>query len=268
MTQALAVSPNGPVDVVQPMGGPAVLFRSNEPAEIVRAATSVAQALAPVIKEQKLFTNIQGREHVRVEGWTLLGTMLGVFPVCVWSRPIENGWEARVEARTMSGALVGAAEASCMRDEPTWNSRHDYALRSMAQTRATSKALRLPLGFIITLAGYDATPAEEMDGIDQPRRQSTQGAPRFQQQQQSPVQRANSGPSLSSEAQHKAIYAIARKMHNLDDSSVEAEVQARYRKGLTALTKSEASEMISALQTPDFQSTIIDAEAEQAAFDD
>ena len=32
----------------------------------------------------------------------------------------------------------------------------------MAQTRATSKALRQPLGFVITLAGFDPTPAEEM----------------------------------------------------------------------------------------------------------
>ena len=32
----------------------------------------------------------------------------------------------------------------------------------MAQTRATSKALRLPLGFVMTLAGLEATPAEEM----------------------------------------------------------------------------------------------------------
>jgi hypothetical protein len=32
----------------------------------------------------------------------------------------------------------------------------------MAQTRATSKALRQPLGFVMTLAGYSATPAEEM----------------------------------------------------------------------------------------------------------
>ena len=40
--------------------------------------------------------------------------------------------------------------------------RDDYALRSMAQTRATSKALRQPLGFVMSLAGFDPTPAEEM----------------------------------------------------------------------------------------------------------
>jgi hypothetical protein len=38
----------------------------------------------------------------------------------------------------------------------------------MAQTRAVSKALRGPLGFVVTLAGYEATPAEEMPPSDSP----------------------------------------------------------------------------------------------------
>ena len=67
-----------------------------------------------------------------------------------------------MEARTLAGALVGAAEAQVTRQEQNWRSRDDYALRSMAQTRATGKAMRLPLGFVMSLAGYEATPAEEM----------------------------------------------------------------------------------------------------------
>jgi hypothetical protein len=138
------------------------LFRTEQPREVVRRATDIANELAQVVKKQRLAVAIQGRDHVRVEGWTLLGSMLGVFPVCVWTRKLDNGWEARVEARTLTGALVGAAEAECLRSERTWASRDDYALRSMAQTRATSKALRQPLGFVMVLAGFDATPAEEM----------------------------------------------------------------------------------------------------------
>lgn len=149
---------------------PVSLFRTDDPQEIVARASSVATALARVIDERGLYSNIQGRRHVRVEGWTLCGSMLGVFPVCEWSRPIEGGWEARVVARTMGGVVVGAAEASCTRSERTWSGRDDYALRSMAQTRATSKAMRLPLGFIVSLAGYESTPAEEMDGIEREER--------------------------------------------------------------------------------------------------
>ncbi len=141
---------------------PANLFRTDDPQEIIERATETATALASVLKAQKLTSSISGTEYVKVEGWTLLGSMLGVFPVCVWTRKLEDGWEARVEARTLSGAVVGAAESECLRSESLWKGRDDYALRSMAQTRATSKALRQPLGFVVTLAGFDATPAEEM----------------------------------------------------------------------------------------------------------
>jgi hypothetical protein len=41
----------------------------------------------------------------------------------------------------------------------------EFQLRSMAQTRAGSKALRNVLAWVAVLAGYKPTPAEEMDGV-------------------------------------------------------------------------------------------------------
>lgn len=158
---------------VRPASSP-TLFGTSDPVEVIEGATRIATPLAGIVRKQGLAVNIQGREHVKVEGWTLLGSMLGVFPVIVWTRKMENGWEARCEARTRDGAIIGAAEAECTRDENQWSleptgrngkklqPRDDYALRSMAQTRATSKALRMPLGFVMELAGFAATPAEEM----------------------------------------------------------------------------------------------------------
>ena len=143
-------------------GAPVTLFRTDDPVEIVTKATAVANALADVLKNKKLTTKIGQKDYVQVEGWTLCGTMLGVFPVVEWTRPIEGGWEARVEARTQAGAVVGAAEAECLRTERRWSTADDYSIRSMAQTRAISKALRAPLGFIVALAGYETTPEEEM----------------------------------------------------------------------------------------------------------
>jgi len=138
------------------------LFRTEDPAEFLVKATATASALAKAVRDQRLVVRIGQGEHVKVEGWTMLGSLLGVFPVGIWTRKLEDGWEARVEARTLAGQVVGAAEAECLRSEKTWAGRDDYALRSMAQTRATSKALRMPLGFVMTLAGFDATPFEEM----------------------------------------------------------------------------------------------------------
>jgi hypothetical protein len=141
---------------------PANLFLTNDPATFLARASEAASALARVIHDRKLFTRIRGKEHVHVEGWTLLGSLLGVFPITEWTRRIDDGWEARVVAKTRAGELVGAAESMCTPQEARWRNADEYAVRSMAATRATSKALRLPLGFIMELAGFDATPAEEM----------------------------------------------------------------------------------------------------------
>ncbi len=138
------------------------LFGTDDPDEVLARATNVAKALDGVLGQTGLTLNISGRKYVKVEGWTFLGNLVGVFPRTAWSRAIDGGWEARVEAVTRDGAVVGAAEAVCMRAERNWSNRDDYALRSMAQTRAMGKALRMPLGFIAVLAGYDPLPADEV----------------------------------------------------------------------------------------------------------
>jgi hypothetical protein len=148
------------VPIEQPVA--ANLFLTRDPDTFLARASKTAGALARVVHERKLFTRIRGSEHVHVEGWTLLGSLLGVFPITEWTRRIDDGWEARVVAKTRAGELVGAAESMCSPKEARWRNADDYAIRSMAATRATSKALRLPLGFIMELAGFDATPAEEM----------------------------------------------------------------------------------------------------------
>ena len=96
------------------------LFGAAEPSDVIERAEKVATALKDVISKKGLTQKIGPSEHVRVEGWTLLGSMLGVFPVCVWTRKLEDGWEARVEARTRTGEVVGAAEAECLRSEANW----------------------------------------------------------------------------------------------------------------------------------------------------
>jgi hypothetical protein len=138
------------------------LFRTSDPVEVLEAAKRVAGALKAELDAAGMVLQISGREHVRVEGWATLGAMVGVTTSIVWSRPVENGWEARAEVRTLDGRLVGAGEAMCTRDERNWARRDAYALRSMAQTRAASKALRIPLAFVMTLSGYSGTPAEEV----------------------------------------------------------------------------------------------------------
>jgi hypothetical protein len=152
----------GQLELAIEPAAPATLFGTDDPAAVIAKATAISDELARVIHDKKLYARISGKEHVLVEGWTLLGSMLGLFPYTVWTRRLEDGWEARVEARTVGGRPIAAAEAECLRAERKWARSDDYAIRSMAQTRAVSKALRQPLGFVMQLAGFDACPADEV----------------------------------------------------------------------------------------------------------
>ncbi len=162
-------------EIVAHQPAPVTLFRTDDPVEVVARATATANALMEAVKAhdkgkppaKRLISVISGREFPKVECWTLLGTMLGVFPVLDGEpERVEidgvTGWKAIVVAKTRDGSEVGRAMALCMRSENNWRGRDEYALASMAQTRATSKALSVPLRFVMTLAGLEGTPAEEM----------------------------------------------------------------------------------------------------------
>jgi hypothetical protein len=144
---------------------PPTLFGTSDPEVALARMAKVAAALVDVVRDRGLVVRISGREHLTAEAWTTLGGMLGVVPIVVWTRPLDDGagWEARVEARTLDGRVVGAAESMCTRAERTWRDRDEYALRSMAQTRAIGRALRAPLGQVVRIAGYDPAGAEEID---------------------------------------------------------------------------------------------------------
>ena len=147
---------------------PAGLFGTGDPVEVVGRASTVAAALADVIRSQHMFTSIRGKQHVSIEGWQTLGAMLGVSAVVTHTAEVGGAgpgdWEARAEARTTDGRVVGAADAMCMKSEGgNWGPKaSSNARRAMAQTRSMSRALRGPLGFVVTLAGYATTGAEEM----------------------------------------------------------------------------------------------------------
>lgn len=136
------------------------------PNDMVAKATEMADALANIINRQNLFKVINGRKYVMVEGWTTLGAMMGIVPVEEYCQamPEGAGFEAKVKLiRASDGGMVGAASAECTRAEKNWKDRDSYAVRSMSITRATGKAYRLSFSWIMKLAGFEATPAEEMD---------------------------------------------------------------------------------------------------------
>ena len=164
----LVDSPAQPLALLPAPPPPQSLFGSDDPMEILKAATLVANALVSVTKQQGFVLDIKGRKYAKVEAWQTMGGMLSMYTVCEWTRKLEAGWEARVLLYNRHGIIVGSGEASCLKTEPMRKSWDDYAIRSMAQTRATGKAYRSNLAWIMVLAGYEATPAEEMPPQDAP----------------------------------------------------------------------------------------------------
>jgi hypothetical protein len=212
------------------------LFGTSDPDQVVARAVKVADALERVIREKKLIAKIRQNEHVLVEGWTLLGSMLGVFPVLVWTRKLDDGWEARVEARTRAGEIVGAAESECLRSEARWAKAEDYAIRSMAATRTTSKALRQPLGFVMTMAGFDATPVEEMPlSSEEPAPAAATGKP--------------ADPVAASDSQLEELRTLIRTLQGAD-ADTDWKARAKTLAGVPAemLTRTGAAMLIEKLQ--------------------
>jgi hypothetical protein len=155
-------------DETMPAPPPISLFGTTDPRLARERMADLAGVLVDVVKDRGLSVRVNGRDFLTAEAWTTLGGMLGVVPIVEWTRPNENGdgYVARVEARTLDGRVVGAAESECSRGEQKWKNRDAFQLRSMAQTRAIGRALRAPLGMIPVLAGYEPVSSEEMPVVD------------------------------------------------------------------------------------------------------
>ena len=127
-----------------------------------------ANNLKDLIVQNKLFTNIRGKNYVNVEGWQIAGAFTGIFPIVEKveslqsSRPGEYKYRAEVSLCDKDGNKVGYGMAICSNKEAGKTNFDEYAVASMAQTRAVGKAFRMKIGWLLKVAGYETTPAEEM----------------------------------------------------------------------------------------------------------
>ncbi len=182
-----------------------------------------------------------------------------------------------------TGQVIGKAEAMCLNDEENWGLRPKYEwvdeldaegkkiwlknsatgkmytkgskkqvgsvqvplfqLRSMAQTRATSKVLSLLFKWVVVLSGIKPTPAEEIDSttidaaidaaIEQNHRESgTEPIKRPARKQQAEAAQKTEptkepdkprDPDCITEPQNKMLYAIS-KMVKLSDDELKSEI--------------------------------------------
>jgi hypothetical protein len=145
---------------------------------------SLSTELSRLIIEKKLSSNIQGKQYVNVEGWMFAGASLGLMPIITETTDltrrgtepgqVEIKYMAKCEVRNINtGQLVATGVAICSNFEHSKKRFDEYAILSMAQTRAIGKAYRNLLAWLMKAAGFEATPAEEMDfAVDTPKKPS------------------------------------------------------------------------------------------------
>lgn len=133
-------------------------------------AIQVASTLQTFVTERKLTANIQGKNYPLVEAWQFAGSQLGLIPVVKEVKNLSTDSELKYEAmveviRLTDSVVLSRGYAVCSNKENSKRRFDEYAIASMAQTRAVGKAYRNILAWLMKAAGFEATPAEEMDFI-------------------------------------------------------------------------------------------------------
>ncbi|WP_161888552.1 hypothetical protein [Pontibacter russatus] len=169
----------------------------------------LAVDLAKFIKENRLYQNIQGKEYVNVEGWQYAGSRLGILPVVEHVVNISTDEEIKYQAKVnlldlRSQQVVGAGFAICSNREQGKKYYQEFAIASMAQTRAIGKAYRNILAWIIRAAGYEPTPAEEMDysGNDQAAK------PAVPTEKKATMKSSTNEPAVAAEQQQEPVASV------------------------------------------------------------
>lgn len=231
------------------------IFGTTNPADFVSKSQEYAKALVDVVENQELYANIQGKKYVTFEGWQFLGSMLptAITPQTEWVNEIKDentgeilGFKARVLALDVNGNQRGASESVCMFSERNWKGKDANHLMSMAQTRASSKALRMALSSIVKLAGYEPTPKEEMDGIDATNSFKPTPQPQAQPVDQAPDQQIIASPNKV--ASDKQIRWVTSLLNTNPDSTYGQDSSVLESVSNRTITSAKADEIIKALR--------------------
>lgn len=139
---------------------------------------SLSNELKRFVKDAHLVSNIKGKDYCNVEAWQMAGASLGLFPIITDIKDLSQEGEikymATCEVRSyQDNKLVSVGVAICSNKEGSKKYFDEYAILSMAQTRAVGKAFRNQLAWLMKAAGFEATPAEEMDfAMEDPKKPS------------------------------------------------------------------------------------------------
>lgn len=177
------------------------------PEEVLIEAQQAAAALQKRIAGKKKKVVFNGEQYIENDDWQMLSNFFGYAPKIESTEFVEygdvQGFKAvAVLLNERTGMVVGRGEALCLDEEENWGPRTKYEYRdvldaqghkiwennkprrervavgevdtplfqlaSMAQTRACNKAMSNKLKWVVSLAGYATTPAEDMHEATMP----------------------------------------------------------------------------------------------------
>jgi len=176
-------------------GGSSVpeIFVARDPAVVVEEARKAAKVLVSVVSQKPRKVMMNNEQYLEFEDWMTVAKFYGCTVKVRSTQFLDlggvKGFEATADVLDRDGRVISSADAMCLNDEDKWSTRAQYEwqgtgearkkvkvgevavplfqLRSMAQTRACAKAFRNVFSWVVVLAGYRPTPAEEMDGLAQ-----------------------------------------------------------------------------------------------------
>lgn len=250
------------------------LILARDPEQVLEEAMRAAKALKRVIDGKDKPVKFNGETYLEFEDWQTCARFFGITAKVASTALIEmpdgtRGYEAHAVAIYVpTGQEVSAADAMCLNDEDKWRVRSKYEwrdgpdgrekvkvgeepvpmfqLRSMAQTRACAKALRNCVSWVVVLAGYRPTPAEEMpdesrDGESKPRNGNGHS------ESKPPQARSGGTARVISEAQDKRFYALA-KQAGWEDDELKAWLKDKFNLDRSAdITRDKYDQICAAL---------------------
>lgn len=202
MTAANALPPaDRSIEIYQPDAQVGELKLWRAPEEVLMEAQQAAAALQRRIAGKKKPVVFNGEQYIENDDWQMVANFFGYSPKIISTEFVEygdvQGFKAIAELiHEHTGRVVGRGEALCLDEEDNWGERTKYEwqdaldiqgkkiwengkcrrvkvavgsvatplfqLASMAQTRACNKAMSNKLKWVVSLAGYSTTPAEDM----------------------------------------------------------------------------------------------------------
>lgn len=142
--------------------------------------TALSQSIQGHVKAHGLTVEFRDKKgkanhYPMVEAWQYAGALLGLFPRLTRLENLSDDakgvfkYRAEIDVvQAATGLVICSGVAICSNQENSKRYFDEYAIASMAQTRATGKAFRLCLGWVMKAAGFEPTPAEDMDFQDEP----------------------------------------------------------------------------------------------------